>query len=98
VVGDQREVERAAQLHAPQRLAPLVPGLDADRRALREGVGVARRAARALAPAVEGEGGVDVQVAVERTPQRVVVRAGLALLAPREAEAAERGEQEQCSG
>jgi hypothetical protein len=41
---------------------------------------------------------VDVQVAVERTPQRVVVRAGLALLAPREAEAAERGEQEQCSG
>jgi hypothetical protein len=91
VVRDEREVERPAELHAPRRLPARVVGLDADRRALRERVRVARRAARALAPAVEGERGVDVQVAEERLPQRVVMRARRPLLGAREAEAEERG-------
>ena len=95
VVGDEREVERPTQLDATGRLLLRVVGLDADRLAAGERVGVARCAARALTPGVEGVGGVHVQLAEEGPAQRVLVRAGLALLGACEAEAAGGGGRQQ---
>ena len=76
------EVEGALQLQLAQRLA-LGVGLDAERLAPREAIGVPGRVARALRARVLGVGGVDVQIPVVRRSKRIEVRAGFALFGDR---------------
>ena len=84
VVGDDREIERAAQLDLRER-APVGPvGLDPDRLAAREAIGVARPGERALTPCVERERRVHVGIAEERPALRIVVCARLARFGARE--------------
>jgi hypothetical protein len=79
VVRDGREVERAREADRPQRRAVLCVGLDPDRLAAREAVGLVRTVAGALGGGVERVAGVDVNVAEEGAALRVVYGASRAL-------------------
>ncbi len=75
VIGDRGEVERPAQLREARRQVGRVVGWQADLRAFREHVGVARRRPDTDERGVAGEARVDVRLPEERRPQRIVARA-----------------------
>ncbi len=83
VVGHGREVERTRELELAQRFPVAIVGLHADPLAAREAVRVGGTVPRALRARVEREHRVHVQVAEERSSQRVAVGADARWIASR---------------
>src|SRR5262249_45044204 len=83
VIGHGREVERPREVHAAERAAVRIEGMEPDRLALREAVGGGGRRARALGARVERPARVDVEIAEEGALQRLARRAGGRLLRAR---------------